>query len=176
MIFVRDDDIFLNAIWRHQPFLKYKIKVDIGITTSRPFPTRWIKKHLNMYEICNHSHSHSGKNLVNWNTSKQKEDLEKANNIIKKKLGVEPRYFIPPYGKFDDKLIEVCESLGMILHPSYKMRETTEKKYFSAHKVDIIGKKDGWYVCHTSKGQPSKKRLEKNLFYLYENKLTRFWK
>jgi len=176
MILVRDDDIFLNAIWRHQAFLKYKIFVDIGITTSRPFPVRWIKKHLNMYEICNHSHSHNGKELIDWDFKKQQEDLEKASNKIEKKLGVKPKYFIPPYGKYNNQLIEVCESLGMTLHPSYKMREKTEKRYFSAHLIDIIGKNEGWYVCHTSKGQPSQKRLDKNLFYLYQNKLTRFWK
>ncbi|RLF50088.1 MAG: hypothetical protein DRN24_07180, partial [Thermoplasmata archaeon] len=104
-----------------------------------------------------------------------KEDLEKANTIIEKKIGVKPRYFIPPYGKYNNQLVETCEALGMSLHPSYKIREKNNDKYYSAHLSDIIGKKEGWYVCHTSKGQPSHRRLDKNLQYLSENKLTRFW-
>jgi len=176
MIFVRDDDIFLNALWRHQTFLKYKIFVDIGIVTSRPFPARWIKKHLYMYEVCNHSHSHKCDQLINWDAKKQREDIETANKIIKRKIGAKPRYFIPPCGKYNDQLLEVCESLGLSLHPSYVIRKKHEDRYFSAHLKDIVGKKDGWYICHTANRQPSNKRLEKNLQYLSDNKLTRFWK
>ena len=174
MINIRDDDIFLNAIWRHQIFKKFRIFIDIGITTSRPFPSKWLKKNLFMYEVCNHSHCHKIDQLVNWNVKRQKEDIEKANNIIKKKLGVVPRYFIPPGGKYNDQLIEVCESIGLELHPSYVMREKHPEKYYSAHKEDIIGKKNGWYVCHTCNRQPSHNRLKKNIKYLQENKLTRF--
>ncbi len=175
MICIRDDDINLNAIWRHQIFLKYKMFVDIGIITSRPFPKRWIKKHIEMYEVCNHSHSHKLFKLINWEPKKQREDLEKANNIIYKKIGVKPRYFIPPGGKYNDQLIEVCESIGLSLHPSYVMAKKHKDVYFTAHKVDLFGKTDGWYVCHTASRQPSHRRLKKNLQYLYENKLTRFW-
>jgi len=175
MIFIRDDDIFLNALWRHQVFLEYKVFVDIGIITSRPFPAKWIKKHLYMYEVCNHTHRHPKKELVNWSEKKQIEDIEKANTIIKKKIGVKPRYFIPPYGDYNKQLKETCESIGLELHPSYVMREKHEEKYYPAHEQDIIGKKDGWYVCHTGNRNPSHKRLKKNVEYLYNNKLTRFW-
>ncbi len=176
MIYVRDDDIFLNAIWRHQVFIKYKIFVHIGVIGSRPFPARWIKKHLRMYEVCNHSYSHKCNKLVNWDLKRQKEDIERANNVIKKKLGVTPRYFIPPCGRYNDQLVEACESVGLSLHPSYIMREKNEELYHSANLTDIIGKKKGWYVCHTSKHHPSQRVLEKNLKYLYDNKLTEFWK
>ena len=175
MILVRDDDIFINAIWRHMVFLEYKIFVDIGIVTSRPFPVLWMKKHLKMYEVCNHSHSHNCKQLVNWDEKKQKEDLEKANIIIKKKIGVTPKYFIPPCGKYNKQLLEVCKEIGMELHPSYVMREKKPDKYFSAHLKDIIGEKNGWYICHTANRKPSYNRLRKNIQYLYENRLTRFW-
>ena len=80
MICIRDDDIIINAIWRHQLFLNYKIIVDIGIITSRPFPARWIKKHIKMYEVCNHSHCHKLDKLIKWDTNKQREDLEKTHN------------------------------------------------------------------------------------------------
>jgi len=175
MIYIRDDDIIFNAIWRHQLFLKYKIFVDIGIITSRPFPVRWIKKHIKMYEVCNHSHSHKIDKLINWDSKKQREDLEKANNIIYKKIGIKPRYFIPPAGRYNEQLLEVCESIGLSLHPSYTMAKKNPEKYYSAHKVDIIGKNEGWYICHTASRQPSYSRLKKNLQYLYENRLTRFW-
>lgn len=176
MIYVRDDDIFINTLWRHQVFLKYKIFVHIGIIGSRPFPVRWIKKHLYMYEVCNHSYCHKCDKLITWSIKDQKKDLEKANVVIKKKLGVTPTYFIPPCGRYNDQLIEACESIGLSLHPSYILQEKNKKLYYSAKSADIIGKKEGWYVCHTSKGMPSNKRLEKNLKYLYENKLTEFWK
>jgi len=175
MILIRDDDILFNAIWRHQPFLEYKIIVDVGIVTSRPFPARWIKKHLYMYNICNHSHSHKCEELINWNFKKQLEDLERANKIIEKKIGVKPKYFIPPCGRYNDQLLEACERLGLTLHPSYVMAEKDRSKYFSAHLTDIIGKKEGWYICHTASRKPSHNRLKRNLKYLYENKLTRFW-
>jgi len=176
MILVRDDDIFLNAIWRHQVFLKYKIFVHIGIIGSRPFPARWIKKHLYMYEICNHSYCHKCDKLINLDLNKQKKDLEKANEIIKKKIGINPRYFIPPCGRYNNRLIEACESVGLSLHPSYVIREKNENLYHSADSTDVVDKKEGWYICHTSKGIPSNRKLEKNLKYLYENNLTKFWK
>jgi peptidoglycan/xylan/chitin deacetylase (PgdA/CDA1 family) len=176
MINVRDDDIFFNAIWRHKIFLKYKIYVHIGIIGSIPFPARWIKKHLNMYEICNHSYCHKPDMIAKFNIEKKIEDLDKANKVIKKKLGVKPNYFIPPYGRYNDQLIKACESVGLSLHPSYIMREKNKDLYYSAKTNDILGKNDGWYVCHTSKGIPSKNRLEKNMKYLYDNKLTKFWK
>jgi peptidoglycan/xylan/chitin deacetylase (PgdA/CDA1 family) len=176
MIYVRDDDIFLNVFWRHQVFLKYKIFVHIGIIGSRPFPSRWIKKNLKMYEICNHSYSHKCDKLVNMDLESQINDIEKANEIIKKKLGVTPRYFIPPCGRYNDQLIKACEKVGLTLHPSYVLREKNEELYHSANLTDLFGKKEGWYICHTSKGMPSQKRLEWNLKYLSENKLTQFFK
>ena len=129
-----------------------------------------------MYEICNHSYCHKCDKLVNWSIEDQKNDLEKANFVIKKKLGVTPTYFIPPCGRYNDKLIEACESIGLSLHPSYVLHEKNKDLYYSAKSTDIIGKKEGWYVCHTAKGIPSNKRLENNLKYLYDNKLTKFWK
>ena len=103
------------------------------------------------------------------------EDLEKANSIIHKKIGIKPKYFIPPRGFLSDQLIESCESVGLSLHPSYiTMREKNEN-YYTAQKQDLFGKKEGWYICHISKHQPVFSRLKKNIDYLYENKLTRFW-
>ena len=175
MISIRDDDIFINALWWHKIFLKYKMVVDIGVITSRPFPARWIKKHLKMYEVCNHSHSHRIKEIINWDEKKQKEDIEKANKIIKRKIGVTPKYFIPPAGKYNEQLIGVAESLGLSLHPSYVMAQKYKDRYFTAHKVDLFGKKEGWYICHTASRQPKYNRLKRNVEYLFENKLTRFW-
>ena len=175
MICIRDDDMFFNNIWRHQIFLDYKIVVDIGVITSKPFPARWIRKNIKMYEICNHSHCHDAPKMIKWSSKKQMEDLEKANKIIHKKIGVKPKYFIPPRGFLSDQLIESCESVGLALHPSYiTMREKNEN-YFTAQKQDLFGKKEGWYVCHISKHQPVFSRLKKNIDYLFENKLTRFW-
>lgn len=175
MICIRDDDIFFNAIWRHKVFMDYHIVVDIGIITSRPFPAKWIKKNLKMYEVCNHSHSHDAHSIINWPSKKQKEDFEKANSIIFKKIGVKPKYFIPPHGFLNDRLIESCESIGLALHPSYVTMRKNKENYYTAQKVDIIGRKEGWYVCHTFKHQPKQSRLKRNMKYLYENRLTRFW-
>lgn len=207
MIFIRDDDIDLRCVIKHLPFVKYHIFVDIGIITSRPFPVRWIKKHLHMYEVCNHTHSHNCDNFFNWDEKRQKKDIEKANNIIKKKIGVTPRYFIPPASRYDDKMLEVCESLGLVLHPMYESSlwllefqyfippianydKRMEKickslgktlhpnfmEHFHFDKNNKIDKKDGWYVSHTSYNHPNMIELEKQMEYLYDNKLTRFWK
>lgn len=175
MICIRDDDIFYNAIWRHQIFKDYQIIVDIGVITSKPFPARWIRKNLKMYEVCNHSHCHDAPRIISWPPKKQIEDFEKANKIIHKKIGVKPKYFIPPRGFLSDQLIESCESIGLTLHPSYITMKKKPENYYTAQKVEIIGKKEGWYICHTFKHQPTHRILKRNIKYLYDNKLTRFW-
>jgi hypothetical protein len=175
MICIRDDDIFYNAIWRHQIFLDYQIYVDIGIITSKPFPARWIRKHINMYEVCNHSHCHNYNVLINYKLKNQIKDLEKANQIIHRKIGVNPRYFIPPGGIFNKKLVEASEAVGLSLHPSYITMKKNPENYYTAQKLDLFGKKEGWYICHTFKHQPTHSRLKQNIKYLYDNKLTRFW-
>jgi len=174
MIYVRDDDVTVRAIWKHLLFLRYRIIVDIGISTSMKVPYRWIKNHLYMYEVCNHTHSHSP-NFVNWDRERQSEDIKKAQEIIIKKLGVKPKYFIPPYGKYNENLLEVLSELGLQIHPSYLLRKINPDRYYIMNKEDIIGKKEGWYICHTSWRSNPFWRLKKNLRYLYENRLTRFW-
>jgi hypothetical protein len=207
MIFIRDDDIDLRIVIKHLPFLKYHIKVDLGIITSRPFPAKWIKKHLHMYEICNHSHSHKTLEFIKWSEKDQKKDIEKANEIIKKKLGVTPRYFVPPASRYDKKMIEVSESLGLELHPMYdegnwmieivyyippvenydkgmekickdlgKPLHPDFKNHFHFKANHKIENKKGWYIIHTSLNEPNIITLEKQMKYLYENKLTHFWK
>ena len=206
MIKIRDDDIDLRVIFKHLPFIKYQIFVDIGIITSRPFPAKWIKKHLYMYEICNHSHSHDCDKFIKWSESEQRKDIEKANNIIKKKIGVTPKYFIPPASRYDDKMLEVIDSIGLKLHPMYdsslwllefihfippvanynkkiekicvdlgKTLHPNYKNHFHFNKNNKTDKKEGWYVTHISYNHPNVIELEKQMKYLYENKLTRFW-
>lgn len=54
--------------------------------------------------VGNHTYSHI--NLKRTDYAKAKEEIEKTNECIKKVTGKTPKYIRPPYGDWDDRLLE----------------------------------------------------------------------
>ena len=54
--------------------------------------------------VGNHTYSHVDLKRTNYNTAK--EEIEKTNDCIKKVTGKKPKYIRPPYGDWDERLLE----------------------------------------------------------------------
>lgn len=83
------------------------------------FPTgKWAEKnedilrliHKRGHEIGNHGYNHSDYDKLNYESNK--EEISKTHNIIKGILDIEPRYFAPPSGAFNDNTIKASNDLG----------------------------------------------------------------
>lgn len=64
-------------------------------------------------EIGNHSYSHKDMRTLSVEEEIYME-ITKTNEIIYKVLGVKPKYFTPPYGYFDTRVLEIAERLKMV--------------------------------------------------------------
>ncbi len=63
------------------------------------------------FEIGLHSNTHP--DMTKLSKTKIREELEKNINLIKDLTGFTPKLFRPPYGYYNNDLIEVCDSLGL---------------------------------------------------------------
>lgn len=93
-------------------FNKNKIKITF-------FPTgKWAEKneemlmeiYKNQHEIGNHGYSHADYDKLGY--ERNKEEIEKADNIINNILKIKPQYFAPPSGAFNDSTIKAAKDLG----------------------------------------------------------------
>lgn len=64
------------------------------------------------FEIGLHSSTHP--DMANLSTSQMSLELTKNQNIIQSVCGVEARLFRPPYGSYNNALIDTCRSLNII--------------------------------------------------------------
>lgn len=64
------------------------------------------------HEVASHGYSHP--NMRKLSETARRFELEQTNELLAE-LGVTPRYFRPPYGKYDNALVAMAESLGMSL-------------------------------------------------------------
>lgn len=62
------------------------------------------------HEVANHSYSHP--NMRKISQAARRFELEQSNNALQE-LGIVPRYFRPPYGKYDAALTDMAASMGM---------------------------------------------------------------
>ena len=62
------------------------------------------------HEVASHGYSHP--NMRKLSPDARRAELEET-NLLLAELGVTPRYFRPPYGKYDNALAALAESLGM---------------------------------------------------------------
>lgn len=62
-------------------------------------------------EIGNHSNNHL--QMSKLSADKIKEELAYVNDVVYKLTGKTPTYFRPPFGDYDNKLIETAEELGL---------------------------------------------------------------
>lgn len=83
------------------------------------FPTgKWAEKNEDMlkliykngHEIGNHGYNHLDYDKLGY--EKNKEEIQKSHDIIKAILGIEPKYFAPPSGAFNDNTIKASRDLG----------------------------------------------------------------
>ena len=78
----------------------------------------WAKKNSDMlkliaskgHEIANHSYSHPHPN--NLNKEKNKEEIQKAEDIINEITQVKTKLYAPPYGEYNNTVINAAEELG----------------------------------------------------------------
>ena len=62
------------------------------------------------HEIANHTWSHP--KLTKISSSKVRREIEKTSSIIEQIIGQKPRFFRPPYGNMNKKVMKQCKALG----------------------------------------------------------------
>lgn len=62
------------------------------------------------HDIGNHSWSHP--NLRVLNSERQKEELHRTDEVLRE-LGATPLYLRPPYGAFDERVVQIANDLGI---------------------------------------------------------------
>lgn len=94
-------------------FAKYNIKVTFFVVGEwvDKFPDMVKALHDAGHEIQNHSNTHP--HLTNLSKNKMIDEIKACNQKIKNITGVEPTLMRPPYGDYNNKVIEATESLGM---------------------------------------------------------------
>lgn len=63
------------------------------------------------HEIGNHSHNHI--NLQKLSLAEVKDELIISNMLIEKHTGKKPRFFVPPFNKYNNYIDNVAEKFGM---------------------------------------------------------------
>jgi len=62
------------------------------------------------HEIMNHSNTHP--HMTKLSVEKMKEEIKKCDEKIQAITGVKPILFRPPYGDYNDKVVQVCREMG----------------------------------------------------------------
>lgn len=83
------------------------------------FDGSWVKKNPDLaktiweagHEIGNHAYSHP--DLSKYSIAQTMEEIKTTNDVIKETLGVEPIWFAPPSGSFNQNTIQVANELNM---------------------------------------------------------------
>ncbi len=120
------------------------------------------------HEIGNHGYNHIDYDKITYD--KNKEEILKTHEVIKKILGIDSKYFAPPSGAFNENTVKACNELGYSLilwsidtidwrKDSFKdiiVKRVTEK----AHNGAIV-------LMHPT--EETIKALPEIINYLYEN-------
>lgn len=108
-----------NVDWGNEyiiPMLDIFSENDINITF---FVTgRWAKENPELlkaifnrgHEIGNHGYNHLNYDQLSY--ERNKEEILKADDVIKSILGIELKYFAPPAGAYNDYTIKACKDLN----------------------------------------------------------------
>ena len=94
-------------------FKKYNIKVTFFVVGEwvDKFPEMVKLLHEAGHEIQNHSDSHP--HLTNLSKSEIQTELEQCNTKIHSITGIRPTLMRPPYGDYDNKVLETAQGIGM---------------------------------------------------------------
>lgn len=74
---------------------------------------RDIRSIAEFHDIENHGHDHVNLTLLPY--SEIETNITTANNMIRDRIGRVPRYFVPPYNKWDSRVKDICGKLNLIL-------------------------------------------------------------
>ncbi|MGE7675059.1 polysaccharide deacetylase family protein [Lysinibacillus sp. NPDC094403] len=111
----------VNVAWGNEYLIKLLEllkKRDINLTFF--LEGRWVEQNPELalmikdsnHEIGNHSYSH--KDMKTLSVDEIQMEITKTNEIINELLGVKPKYFTPPYGYFDSRILEIATRLEMV--------------------------------------------------------------
>ncbi|MFJ8515528.1 polysaccharide deacetylase family protein [Lysinibacillus xylanilyticus] len=111
----------VNVAWGNEYLIKLLEllkKRDINLTFF--LEGRWVEQNPELalmikdsnHEIGNHAYSH--KDMKTLSEDEIHMEITKTNEIINELLGVKPKYFTPPYGYFDTRVLEIATRLEMV--------------------------------------------------------------
>ncbi|WP_457593845.1 polysaccharide deacetylase family protein [Hydrogenimonas sp.] len=112
------DDSFKSFFENGLPLFReygypFTLFVYTGATEDRyPDYMSWaeVKEAMRYGEIGFHSHTHP--HMVSKSDSYLENDFKKGIALMKKRLGLTPKYFAYPYGEYDERVKKIAESFG----------------------------------------------------------------
>lgn len=108
---------------------------------DQPAAARYLAS-IPLFEIANHAFHHP--HLTRMSETAIQEELEHAQDSIESVTGVRPRYFRPPYGEYNSKLVNVAARLGLTTI-QYDLASGDPDKRITAEQLSH-------YVIHNVKG------------------------
>lgn len=115
-ITIDDGHESINHIFRmlHAQNIRAKIFVSTALIGTPGYCT-WkdLKQISDYHDIENHAHEHV--NLQELSYKEVEYSITLANEIIEKHIGKRPRYFVPPFNKYDENVTEICSKLNLTL-------------------------------------------------------------
>lgn len=108
-----------NVDWGTEEIPKMlKIFEDNNINISYFVTGKWAEKNEDMlreihnsgHEIGNHGYQHIDYDKLDYESNKN--EISKAHNIIKETINLEPRYFAPPSGAYNDNTVKAAKDLN----------------------------------------------------------------
>lgn len=112
--------LIINVAWGDEYIPKILEILDKNkVKAIFSFDGSWVKKNPDLarkvyekgHEIGNHAYSHP--DLQEKSEAETREELRKTNDIIKETLDIEPKWFGPPSGSFNQTTVNVANELGM---------------------------------------------------------------
>ena len=113
--------IMINVAWGNEYLIDLlDLLKERNISLTFFLEGRWVEQHPEYalmikdsnQEIGNHSYSHQ--DMRTLSVEEIQIEITKTNKIINEALGVMPKYFTPPYGYIDAKVLEIAGRLNMV--------------------------------------------------------------
>lgn len=122
-------------------------------------PDKLEKIHESGYEIGTHSNTHPDMTKIAAN--KVKLELETSSKLIEDTIGVRPKFFRPPFGAYNDTLINTAEELGLMTI-QWDV-DSLDWKNYTAEQIAVRvlkGVKNGSIVLMHNDGENTARALE----------------
>ena len=112
--------LFINVAWGDVfiPTILETLK-ERKVKATFFFDGSWVKKnpdlakliHQDNHEIGNHAYSHP--DLQHLSQQETKNELKKTSDVIEQTLGIQPKWFAPPSGSFNQQTVDIARKLDM---------------------------------------------------------------